>query len=241
MRAAPLIAAALLALGGAAHAATAPGNLGFNGVWERVGAITFDPNLPPGQVDEPPYNAEYAAKWKVIKDAERAGHPFADPTAGCLFSGMPRFMNMALPMEVAVISGEVFIMAEWNSEVRHIYTDGRAHPADPDPSFNGHSVGHWDKSQLLVDTIAINDKSRFAAAGSPHSDAIHVSERLWLAGPDQLKDEITVQDPKAFTKPWTVTKTYRRQPAWEIQEYVCAENNRNPIANGETQAVLIPH
>ena len=224
----------------AAPPASAAPNTGFNGVWERVGAITFDPNLPPGQVDQPPYNAEYAARYKAVLDAERAGHPMADPTAACLFSGMPRFMNLALPMEIAAIPGRVFIMAEWNSEVRRIYTDGRSQPADPDPSYNGHSVGRWDKGDLYVDTVAIREESRYAAAGSPHSDAQHVTEHLWLAGPDTLKDEITVNDPKAFTRPWVVTKTYRRQPTWEIQEYVCADNNRNPVDNGVTGAVLIP-
>ena len=67
-----------------------------------------------------------------------------------------------------------------------------------------------------------------------------VQERLWLAGPDTLKDEITVLDPKAFTRPYVVTKTYQRQPDWEIQEYVCADNNRNPVENGVTGAELIP-
>ena len=212
----------------------------LNGVWERVGAITFDPNLPAGQLDQPPYNPEYAARYKAVMDAERAGHPMADPTAGCVYAGMPRMMNMVMPMEIGVIPGRVFIMAEWNGETRRVYTDGRGHPADPDPTYEGHSTGKWDKNQLLIDTVALREDTRFNAVGSPHSDAMHVTERMWLADADTLKDEIKVEDPKAFTKPWIVTKTFHRQPSWEIQEYVCADNNRNPISGGVTTAVLIP-
>jgi hypothetical protein len=242
MRPTPSIAAAfslsLIAFAATAQTVGQPAPSSFNGVWERVGAITFDPTLRDGAVDQPPYNVQYAARYKMMLDAAKAGHPFADPTAACLFAGMPRFMNLAMPMEIAVVPGKVFIMAEWNSEVRRIYTDGRPHPADPDPTYNGHSVGHWDKDQLLVDTVALRSETNFAASGAPHSDAMHISERFWLAAPDTLKDEITVEDPKAFVKPWVVVKTYHRQPTWEIQEYVCADNNRNPVEGNVTGALL---
>jgi hypothetical protein len=69
---------------------------------------------------------------------------------------------------------------------------------------------------------------------------MHISERFWMAAPDTLKDEITVDDPKAFVKPWVVVKTFHRQPSWEIQEYVCAENNRNPVVENVTGALLTP-
>ena len=212
----------------------------FNGVWERVGIAGFDPTLKPGQVDQPPYNAEYAARYKQLIDGQKAGHIFSDPTANCVFAGMPRFMNLAIPMEIAVTPGRVFMMAEWNSEVRRIYTDGRGHPVDPDPTYNGHSTGRWENGQLHIDTVGLRGDTVFAATGAMHSEATTVQERLWLAGPDTLKDEITVLDPKAFTRPYVVTKTYRRQPDWEIQEYVCAENNRNQMQNGVTGAELIP-
>jgi len=212
----------------------------FDGVWDRIGSITFDPNLPSGQLDEPPYNAEYAARYKAILDAAKAGRPFADPTANCLYAGMPRMMNLALPMEIAVIPSRVFIMAEWNGEVRRIYTDGRGHPADPDPTYEGDSIGRWDHGQLRIDTVALRADTRFASAGAPHSDAMTIHERLWLADQNTLKDEITVLDPKAFTRPYVVTKSFRRQPTWTIQEFVCEENNRNPLQNGVTGAILIP-
>ncbi len=219
-----------------APAASSP----FDGVWDRVGSITFDPTLPPGKLDEPPYNAEFAQRYKAILDAERAGRPEADPTASCLFAGMPRMMNLALPMEIAVTSGRVFMMFEWNSEIRRIYTDGRKHPEDPDPSFQGHSIGHWEGDRLKVETVALRSDTRFNAAGAPHSDAMKIYETIWLEDANTLKDEIRIEDPKAFTKPYVVVKTYRRQPGWEIQEYVCAENNRNPVVNGVTGATVIP-
>lgn len=238
------ICATALAAPPSASAATAAQSTappsGFDGVWDRVGAITFDPTLPPGKLDDPPYNAEFAQKYKAMLDAERAGRPIADPTASCLFGGMPRMMNLALPMEIAVTSDRVFMIFEWNSEVRRIYTDGRKHPDDPDPTFAGHSIGHWEGGRLKVETVGLRADTRFNAAGAPHSDAMKIYETLWLEDANTLKDEIRVEDPKALTKPYVVVKTFRRQPGWEIQEYVCAENNRNPVTNGATGAMIIP-
>lgn len=228
---------------GAASAQTMPKSeapaKNWDGVWERVGGFSFDPTLPPGVLDKPPYNAEYQAKWQASLDAEKAGRPIGDPTANCLPPGMPRMMNMAFPMDVAVTSRVTIVTSEWGEYTHRIYTDGRPHPEDPDPSFAGHAIGYWKGGMLYTDTIALRADTRFNAAGAPHSDAMHLKERYWLADANTMKVEITVDDPKAFTKPWVVTKTFKRRPDFEIAEYVCQENNRNPLnANGETTLQL---
>lgn len=211
----------------------------WDGVWERVGGFSFDPTLPAGVLDKPPYNAEYAAKWQAVLAAEKAGHPKGDPTADCLPPGMPRMMNMVYPMDLTVTPRVTVVTPEWGEQSHRIYTDGRDHPKDLDPSYNGHAIGYWKGGMLFADTIGLRGDTRFNAAGAPHSDAIHLKERYWLAEPDTLKVEITVDDPKAFTHPWVVTKTYKRRPGWEIAEYVCNENNRNPIgADGATTILL---
>ena len=210
----------------------------WDGIWERVGSITWEPNGKPGVPENPPFTPEYAEKYRKTTEAARAGHPVADPTSSCLPPGMPRIMTMSYPMEILMTPGQVTIIAEWSSQVRRVFTDGRGHPAadDLDPTFNGHSIGHWEgkgkDATLVIDTVGIRADTGFDASGIEHSDQIHVVERMRQTSPDMLEDEITVIDPKAFVHPWVVTKKYKRGgPGAKIMEYVCEENNRDPLAH----------
>ena len=210
----------------------------WNGIWERVGSITWEPNGRPGVPENPPFTPEYAEKYRKTTEAARQGHPVADPTSTCLPPGMPRIMTMTYPMEILMTPGQVTIIAEWSSQVRRVFTDGRSHPpADElDPTYNGHSIGHWEgkgkDAVLVIDTVGIRGDTGFDASGIEHSDQIHVVERMRQSAPDMLEDEITVIDPKAFVRPWGVTKKYKRGgPGARIMEYVCEENNRDPLAH----------
>ena len=209
----------------------------WNGVWERVGSITWDPNGTYGVPEKPPFTPEYAERYRQTSEAARAGHPVQDPTSRCLPPGMPRIMTMTYPMEILMVPGQVTIIAEWSSQVRRVFTDGRGHPSadDLDPTYNGHSIGHWEgkgkEAVLVIDTVGIRADTGFDASGIEHSDQIHVVERMRQTAPDRLQDEISVIDPKAFIHPWVVTKTYKRGgPDARIMEYVCEENNRDPLA-----------
>jgi len=209
----------------------------WDGIWERVGSITWEPNGRPGVPENPPFTPEYAEKYRKTTEAAREGHPVQDPTSRCLPPGMPRIMTMSYPMEILMTPGQVTIIAEWSSQVRRVFTDGRSHPKpdDLDPTFNGHSIGHWEgkgkDAVLVIDTVGIRGDTGFDASGIEHSDQIHVVERMRQSAPDRLQDEITVIDPKAFVHPWVVTKTYKRGgPDAKIMEYVCEENNRDPLA-----------
>jgi hypothetical protein len=117
-------------------------------------------------------------------------------------------------MEVQANPHEVLIVNEQGG-LRRIYTDGRLHPADPVPSTIGHSIGHWVDKALIVDTCCIDTAVALPGAG-PHSNALHITERLYSPKPNMLVDEMTVEDPEAFSKPWTTVKTFYRRPDWEL-------------------------
>jgi hypothetical protein len=112
--------------------------------------------------------------------------------------------------------------------------------SDVAPGYYGHSVGHWESDTLVVNTVGVKE-SVLGYRGIPHSDQMRVTERIRLAGPDILWDQITVEDPVALEKPWTFTFGYRRTPNYKMQEYVC-ENNRDYVdEHGATQLRLSNH
>ncbi len=123
----------------------------------------------------------------------------------------------------------VRILHEISSQVRRIWTDGRSHPDDLDPTYMGHSIGHWEGDTLVVDTVGMRGDTVFDVTAAPHSDKIHVTERIRRLSAAKLEDRLVVEDPVAFTRPWPVVRTYDLKQDWQITEYVCEENNRNPI------------
>jgi hypothetical protein len=214
----------------------------FTGIWQNTGGIGWTPGVPPGAKQKPPLTAEFQKIFdQRLKDAAD-GRPSGDLTANCLPQGMPRIMTMTYPMEVIQNDAQVNIYAEWMEQTRRIFIDGRPHPQgdDLEPTYYGHSVGHWDGNALMADTVAMRPETDLEASGLPHSDVLQVKEKFWLADENTLKDEITLVDAKAYTHPWTVTKTYRRAaPSFSLMPYVCLENNRNPIdATGHITAVI---
>jgi len=205
----------------------------MSGIWERIEGIRFNPRN-----ELPPYTAEYRRRYDLAMAARNRGERVADPTSRCLPQGMPRFMVASYPLEVLQTKGQVTLIAEWASQVRRIFTDGRGHPpADEiDITFNGHSIGRWEGPVLLVDTVGIRGDTSFDASPLTHSDQMTVKERIYLRDPNTLVAEITVTDPVAFTGPWQVVRTYRRGGAdARIMEYVCEENNREIFLPGQNQ------
>jgi hypothetical protein len=203
----------------------------ISGIWERVEGIRFDPS---GRT--PPYQPQWQARYEAALAARARGEVVADPTSRCLPQGMPRFMVASYPLEILQTPGQVTLIAEWSSQVRRIFTDGRAHPPakELDTTFNGHSVGRWEGPVLHVDTVGIRGDTSFDASPLQHSEAMTVQERLSLLPDGRLRAQITVTDPVAFTAPWVVTRHYRRAPPGsEILEYVCNENNRDLFLPGQ--------
>jgi poly(3-hydroxybutyrate) depolymerase len=201
----------------------------WNGIWERGGDIVWDDSLPntPGEPQVPPYNGQYMKEYEARRAEIRAQNLAGrarNLRGGNLYAGMPAMMVMLRPMDIEINPREVVIMTS-NGGEREIYTDGRLHPADALPSKKGHSIGHWEGKTLIVDTCCFKDDTRLPGGGA-HSDAMHITERLWSPDGHSLKDALTVEDPKAFIKPWTTEKTYYRRPDWEQVDDDPEENTR---------------
>lgn len=173
--------------------------------------------------DEIPLTPDYAAKLKAWRAAADSGKPIADSVARCEAFGMPRVMSFGL-MEILQTPGRVTIITEILHEVRRIYTDDRKPPADFDLGYEGFSTGHWEGKTLVVHTTGLK-AGTLDQYGIPHSEALVIDERLELVKPDRLRDRITLIDPLAYTKHWTVDRFYNRAPkGTEIGEYICDTN-----------------
>jgi hypothetical protein len=223
----------------------------FKGQWSRVrfpgvtGQPSFDQTRSAGAGQGAPLTAEYQAIFEANLKEQAQGGQGTDPTATCLSPGMPRIMTAYEPMEIVVTPATTHILMEHIHDSRRIYTDGRPWPADIEPSFAGYSIGEWRDPDgsgrytvLESETRGFKGPRTYDAAGLPlHADnQTVIKERLHLVkdNKDLLDDEITVFD-HALTRPWTVTKHYKReataQPHW--RESVCAENNSHVQIEGE--------
>jgi hypothetical protein len=182
-----------------------------------------------GAIPAPSLTPAYAAKAQAMAANSR---PRESETANCLPPGMPAIMNQPYPMEFLLTPGLVTIVIEAYSQVRHIYTDGRPLPEDPDPNFYGTSVGHWEGDTLVAETVGFAQVAR--GLSFPYSDKMKILERFKLADPDTMTIETTIVDPEALTAPYSMgARSLRRHRNWTISEYVCEENNRNFVdANG---------
>lgn len=218
----------------------------WSGIWDNVSGIHLDDysTFTPTEEEEkrfqgssPPYNVKYAAKYAAVQALAAQGKQINDPTANCIWPGVPRLIWQPYPFEFLFTPGRVTTVHEYMSQIRRIYTDGRKHPDDLEPSYNGHSIGHWEGQTLVVETVGLRGDTMFQNTGMPHSDALKVIERWRLVARDRLEDEVTLIDPKALTRPWVSKRHYVRRPDWQFVEYVCAENNRNPVVDGVTQVV----
>jgi hypothetical protein len=148
----------------------------------------------------------------LLLNREAAGSK-RDPDANCTLSGVPRLELGPKPFKIL-------------TTFRQVFTDGRPLPPDPQPSWLGYSVGKWDGDALVVDTIGFNDITWLDNAGTPHSESLHVTERFHRRDKGHLDIQITIDDPKTFQRPFTVTEHARLSPATELTEFICLENSK---------------
>lgn len=207
----------------------------FTGVWEtplgggrgRGGAAGRGRGPGRAMPAQPQLTPEYAAK---AKEMAGAGGPRAEDnqTANCLPPGLPAIMGQPYPYEILMTPGLVTIISEAYEQVRHVYTDGRPLPTDPDPSFNGTSIGRWEGDTLVVDSVGFEPVPR--GISFPYSDKMKITERFHLSDPDTLNIETSITDPLALTQPYSAgNRVLKRHRSWTIAEYVCEENNRNYV------------
>jgi hypothetical protein len=143
----------------------------------------------------------------------------------CLPRGVPDTISEPYPIQIVQTPDLVVILYEAGELFRVIPTDGRSHPKDLDPTWMGNSVGHWDGDTLVIDVTGVNDK--VSVGDYRHTTAYHVIERFHRTSYDTLKYEATIDDPNVFAAPWTEAATFTLHPEWQIQEYICDENNHD--------------
>ena len=205
--------------------------------WGGVWTLNFRP-APGVKRETPQLKGKYLESyqtWQHIADTNHGEVPHNG--SYCKPPGMPGIMMVGqYPIEFLFTPGRVTIHHEAWMQLRSIWMDGRKHPDDWDPTFYGHSTGRWEGSTLVVDTVGIKTTTEIRN-GMPHSEQMHVVERIHLAkdDPNTLMDELMVEDPLALATPWHNVLTYKRSRDQDLLEFVCAENDRNPVdATGHT-------
>jgi hypothetical protein len=193
----------------------------------------------------PPWRPEAARQIQALAEQERGGDPkglFTD----CLPEAMPSWMLISHnAMEALFTPGRVTLLGEADgNRLRRIYTDGRSHPDDPDLTFHGHSVGRWEGDTLVVDTVGVLPEALIAvseAVGLPNNGDLHVVERIHLAGPDTLHDDLEITAPHVLTGPWKTTRVFhrdRKDP--DIVEGVCLQGAFSETKDAGGNAVFKP-
>jgi len=197
------------------------GKVDFSGVWQKP----YVPDMSKNGRDqkgypELPFTPWGEAEWKSYDAAE------GDYTGSCLPFGMTRSVNTPEPMQIMQSDKYFAFLFEQNSWFSIIPIDGRKH-GNGIPTWFGDSVGHWEGETLVIDTVNCNGRTRLDTIGHPHSEQLHLVQRFTRPDLGHISYDVTVEDPKTFTKPWTNSRTFTLRPDWEMMEYSCEENNKS--------------
>lgn len=209
----------------AANSQNAAANRDISGVWNATsGAYQF----AAFSKDDPPMTPWGWTKFREAKPSQ-GSHGVKltetnDRVYKCSPPGMPYIYLQLFPVQIIEAPKEVIELFEYDHTVRHIYMDGRKHPAALKPSYNGHSVGHWEGDTLVVDTIGLNGKNWLDRVGHPESAEMHIIENIRRVDDKTLQVDFTFEDPKSYTKPWTAHIRFLLHPDWDILEHICEDN-----------------
>jgi len=222
----------------------------WTGLWSMMGGTVFDTASQTGKGgvtthgvrEHPPYTPAYE---KIYQDhlALRDADHFPDILTNCgVPVGYPRILNLPDAYDFVVRPDIFYIITENGPNTMRVYTDGRKLPAKEDTwgTYTGVSVGHWEGDTLVFQTIGLkgnrDNDSMLDRTGLVLSDAATVTTRMRKINDNTLEARLVIEDPKALTKPWNVTKQFRKsKPGLFMYDYGCAENNRNPAdASGKT-------
>jgi hypothetical protein len=217
------------------RSAATPAYPDWSGQWERIGSLNWPPEGY-AKAGPAPLTPEYQKVYEKNLEMRAQGILAGDPPATCLPPGMPRVMKMSFPMEIIVTPRITYIIADWESQVRRIYTDGRSWPGYILPEFNGYSIGQWhDENKdgvfdmLSIETRGIKGPRSIDSTGVVlhENNQTVVREEIRRIDQNTLEDKITTID-DAFTRPWVINQRYKHNAkdfVWV--EYVCAEGNRH--------------
>jgi hypothetical protein len=207
--------------------ATAPkladGKPDLSGLWLTQG-IYIGNIAKDLKADEVPFQPWAAELYKHRLETQGKD----DPTGRCVVGGVPRSTAVPYPFKIQhTTSGIVVILYEAVHSYRQIFTDGRPLPKDPNPQWFGYSVGHWDGDTFVVESAGFNDNVWLDNSGHPAGENLRVTERFRRKDFGHMSVEVLIDDPKTYTKPWTVTLPLIFQPDMEIIEYMCTENEKD--------------
>ena len=199
---------------------TPDGKPDFSGIWE-VPTHKYLENL----ASDSPDIAMLPLAAKLYK--ERQENEGKDrPSARCLPHSVTDFDAHFTPKKVIQTPGVLLLLFEAYHSFRQIFTDGRPLPEDREPAWFGYSVGKWEGDTLVADTVGINEKTWLDDAGHPHSDALHITERFRRRDLGHMEVQVTVDDPKTYKNPWTVTIPWTLMPDTDLMDWVC-ENEKD--------------
>ena len=207
----------------------ADGTVDLSGVWTGGGNGAIAGNLKPGELDS--ILLPWAKKVLASRDEGQDPYNYCMPGGPLRITGGFAFRFLQHPTTNAT---HIFMLQEGNAHTyRQIFMDGRKHPEDPSPTWYGHSIGRWDGDTLVIDTIGLNDRFWLDQGGTPHTEQLHMVERWTRTNFTTMRRDVTITDPGAFTRPFTVTYTARLAvPGSEIMECICIENNQYGLPQG---------
>ena len=209
-----------------ASAAYAPEpNHDLSGVWNASSGLY---QFAAFSKDEPPMTAWGKERYAAARPSQGSNGVKLEETNDrvykCQPPGMPYIYIQLFPMEIIQTPAEVIEVFEYDHIVRHIYIDGRKHPANLKPSYNGHSIGHWEGDTLAVDTVGLNGKNWLDRVGHPESTEMHILDRIHRVDEKTLQVDLTYNDPKSYTKPWSAQIRFTLHSDWDILEHICEDN-----------------
>jgi hypothetical protein len=149
------------------------------------------------------------------------------PLSHCLPEGMPLVEMAPAPYKIIQTPGLMVMLYERDTTFRQVYTDGRKLPDDPQPTWLGYSAGRWDGDSLVVETTGFNDRGWLDARGHTHSEALHLTERFHRLDFGHMEVQLTIDDPKTYTRPFTIQLKQRLQADSDLLESFCAENEKD--------------
>lgn len=195
----------------------------LTGVWMTAPAYVRDiaKDLKPGEVSFQPWAAALY-KHRVESNGKD------DPQARCVLSGVPREDVVPYPFKIMnTTNREIVILYEALHSYRQIFMDGRSLPKDPNPSWMGYSIGHWEGDTLVVESAGFVGDNWLDNNGHPGTESLHLTERFHRRDFGHIDLRVTVDDPKAYTKPWSVNLQLTADPDTELIEYVCDEDEKD--------------
>jgi hypothetical protein len=208
---------------------TADGKPDFSGIWQVLNTASFniedhsaELNVPAGQGVVDGGVLPYLPGALEKRNENFKNRAAADPVGKCFQPGVPRIMYMPYPFQIVQTPTHMAFLFEYVHTTRHIHMRGE-HPEGPIDWWLGDSRARWDGDTLVVDVVHFNDETWFDAAGNFHSEAMHLVERFSFRDRDHIDYEVTIEDPKVFSRPWKMRMPlYRRiEPNMQILEYVC--------------------